>query len=103
MFLITGSGSITVLFKLEEMLPTLIGPWIVVLFEVKLTDELGWVHIEPWNVSLLPLMLIATPLAITGAMVSIELLPLDPCQFVKLQPDTAQRLMLFVLIENAPD
>ena len=41
MFLITGSGSITVLFRLEEMLPTLIGPWIVVLFDVKETDESG--------------------------------------------------------------
>src|SRR5690348_4076981 len=102
MFLITGSGQSVALLNVESKLPMLIGPATRSPFFRKVTFELGCVQSEPWKTWLFepPLTpkLIAVVLEASAASVSIEVLPLEPCQFVGqsrlVQPATAQICVL---------
>src|SRR5689334_16232910 len=105
MFLITGSGMNVALLKLASKLPIDIGPSTVTPFFTKLMPELGCVHIEPWKVSALFVNWIAVEeLDFSETRVSIELLPLVPCQAFAavLHGLSAQRAVPFPLKVIAP-
>src|SRR6266566_4070987 len=85
MFVIVGSGLMDALLNVESSLPTLIGPLTVTPFFWNVIDELGCVQSEPWKVCALFVNVIAVVLAASGAIVSIDVLLLVPCQFVKSQ------------------
>src|SRR3954454_19642045 len=81
MFLITGSGFRCALFALF-IVPTLIGPSIVALLPAIETPALGCVQSDPWKVWLLFGIEKVLPPDVSVPSVSIELLPLVPCQAV---------------------
>src|SRR5438067_3533169 len=99
MFLITGSGMKVALLNVASMLPTLIGPSTMSVFFTNATVELGCVHSDPWKVWALFWNTIARVLDASETSVSIELLPLLPCQALLdvLQGEVAQRALLLPL------
>src|SRR6266568_255487 len=80
MFLITGSGLKTALLNVASKLPTLIGPSTVTPFLTKVIVDEGCDQRDPWKVCELLVKTIAVVLAFSATSVSIELLPLVPCQ-----------------------
>src|SRR6266545_2380386 len=102
MFLITGSGMNTALLKVLSNLPMLIGPSTVTPFLMKVIDDEGWHQSEPWKVWLLSLKVIPIPFDFNATSVSIELLPLAPCQFVKLHGLVAQSVVEFPFRKTLP-
>src|SRR3954453_11047361 len=93
--LITGSGSKFALFDPAVIEPTLIGPWMCVVFLTIDIEELGWHQSDPWKTIALSWKAIA-PLVFESseANISIWLLPLLPCQFVVVQFATAHWVSL---------
>ena len=80
MFLITGSGISVALLNDASNVPMLIGPSTVTPFYTKVIDAVGCVQSDPWNVCALFVKVMAFPLLARATSVSIELLPLEPCQ-----------------------
>src|SRR5258705_827722 len=90
MFLITGSGLNCALLNVASKLPMLIGPSTVTPFFTNVIVDDGCVQSEPWKVCALSVKVIDVVLAFSATSVSIELLPLAPCQVVKLHGLVAQ-------------
>src|SRR3954463_15988438 len=90
MFLITGSGLNVALLNEASNLPMQIGPSTVTPFFTKVIDDEGCVQSDPWNVWLLFVNVMDVVFAFSATSVSIELLPLFPCQAVKLHGLSAQ-------------
>ena len=97
MFLITGSGLNDALLKVASKLPMLIGPSIVTPFFTNVSVDEGCNQSEPWNVCALFVNVTDVVLFFNATRVSIELLPLEPCQLLKLHGLVAHRLVLLPL------
>jgi DNA-binding NarL/FixJ family response regulator len=104
MFLITGSGFRSTLFWLD-IVPMLIGPSITQLLPRIETVVAGCVHSDPWKIWVLSFIVKDVPLALSAASVSIELLPLVPCQAVNevLHGLVAHRVVLLPDIVIDPE
>src|SRR3954469_201133 len=104
MFLITGSGFKSMLFWFD-IVPMLIGPSITQLFPRTATVVAGCVHSDPWKIWVLSFIVNDVPLPLSAASVSIDVLPLDPCQALSavLHGYVAQRVVLLpeIVIEPA--
>src|SRR5690349_9893100 len=83
MFTMCGSGLNVALLNVTSNFPIVNGPSTVSPFFTKVIEDDGCVHSEPWKPSLLPTSVIAVVLDARGAIVSIDLLALVPCQFVQ--------------------
>src|SRR3954451_4029479 len=103
MFLITGSGWIWALLNVESNLPMLIGPWMLTPFFTNVIADEGCVHSEPWKICALSWKVTAFAFEASEASVSIWLLPLVPCQLVKLQVEMAHTWRLLPENVNVPE
>src|SRR6266516_3289711 len=83
MFLITGSGLNDALLKVASKLPMLIGPSTVTPFFTNVICEDGCVQSDPWKVWELFVNTTEVVRGLRATSVSIELLPLEPCQALK--------------------
>src|SRR4051812_18496246 len=80
MFLITGSGLNVALLNVASKLPMLIGPSTVTPFFTNVIFDEGCAQREPWKVWVLSVNVIEVVFDFSATSVSIEVLPLVPCQ-----------------------